>query len=233
MIPTRQAQGRVPRHLPSYISNSSLSLVSPALQGRTAALGCQFDGTAIFRSLPSRRRGGGSAGCRPVAGPRTERAAEGQHSLPTLLDLQISRRERQIGDRLGPSGVRAARCARDRALGWVRRDVERCGAVLDLRGRDRLGTGHRDRRGILPRWLGLAGRVRADGSRVRGRRQQDTNLLWIYPTCPRRGYGVGSVGYIHRRLVTTSPLPSPAKAPCAFRTKPWSVNDGFPPLKCT
>src|SRR3954463_9954013 len=29
-----------------------------------------------------------------------------------------------------------------------------------------------------------------------------TNLLWICLTCPRRGYGVGSVGYIHRRLVS-------------------------------
>src|SRR3954453_7802470 len=31
--------------------------------------------------------------------------------------------------------------------------------------------------------------------------QDRTNLLWICLTCPRREYGVGSVGYIHRRLV--------------------------------
>src|SRR4051812_35577886 len=31
-------------------------------------------------------------------------------------------------------------------------------------------------------------------------RRADTNLLWICLTCPRRGYDVGSVGYIHRRL---------------------------------
>src|SRR5689334_9780971 len=30
-----------------------------------------------------------------------------------------------------------------------------------------------------------------------------TNLLWICLTCPRRGCGVGSVGYIHRRLVSS------------------------------
>src|SRR4051812_49734632 len=32
--------------------------------------------------------------------------------------------------------------------------------------------------------------------------QKISNLLWICLTCPRREYGVGSVGYIHRRLVT-------------------------------
>src|SRR3954470_24726118 len=32
-------------------------------------------------------------------------------------------------------------------------------------------------------------------------RPETTNLLWICLTCPRREYGVGSVGYIHRRLV--------------------------------
>src|SRR3954454_4912817 len=32
-----------------------------------------------------------------------------------------------------------------------------------------------------------------------------TNLLWICLTCPRREYGVGSVGYIHRRLGSLPP----------------------------
>ena len=105
---------------------------------------------------------------------RAERAVHGQHErLPAaertrtggliLVNLNLGRRERHVGDRLGPLSVRAARRARDRARRWGRRGRDRDVPVLDVASINRRCPRRRDRRRVLTGRLGRAGRVRARG----------------------------------------------------------------------